>query len=109
MTRKFFLSLMSGPALALLLLPATPAEAGRIHNREKRQQARIAQGVASGQLTAGETARLEGREARLHRDVRAMRTANGGPLTPGERARVERRQDRLSRSIYRQKHDARTR
>jgi hypothetical protein len=109
MTGKRLLSLLSAPALALLLLPAAPAEAGRIPRREERQQARIARGVASGQLTARETARLERREARLHDDVRAMRAQNGGALTPAEHARVERRQNRLSRSIFRQKHDGQTR
>lgn len=84
------------------LLTATNAEAGRIHARAERQQARIAQGVRSGSLTARETARIEGREAALARDVRIMR---GNGLTPRERASIERRQDRLSRDIYRQKHD----
>ena len=93
-----------------LLLLATPAQAeGRIHRREERQQQRIAQGVGSGQLTAGETARLERREAGLNREIHAMRRVNGGPLTPAERALVNRQQNRLSRQICRQKHDARTR
>ena len=34
-----------------------------VGQRERNQQERIAQGVKSGQLTAGETAHLEGREA----------------------------------------------
>jgi hypothetical protein len=109
MTGKLSLTLMAGSALALFLLSPTRVEAGRISDRAERQQRRIAQGIRSGQLTARESARLEGREARLLRDVRAMRRAGGGSLTPAERARVERRQDRISRSIYRQKHDARTR
>ena|SRR2546429_9865871 len=88
------------------LFVASSAEAGRIGARAVRQQKRIAQGVASGALTARETARLEAREAALDRDVRVMRR-NG--LTPAERARIERRQDRISRSIYRQKHDGQTR
>jgi hypothetical protein len=109
MTAKLSLTLLAGLALALFLRSPAAAEAGGISQRAERQQQRIAQGIRSGQLTARESARLEGREARLHRDVRTLRRANGGTLTPAERARVERRQDRLSRSIYRQKHDARTR
>ncbi len=101
--------LATGSAMALGLLFAAPAEAGRIHNRSERQQSRIAGGVASGQLTARETARLESREARLDREVSRMRASNGGPLTAGQHARVERRQDRLSHDIYRQKHDGQTR
>jgi exonuclease VII large subunit len=84
------------------LLAATPAEAGRIRVRAERQQARIAQGVRSGSLTAREIARIEAREAALARDVRILRRDG---LSPRERARIERRQDRLSRDIYRQKHD----
>ena len=38
-----------------------------VGQRERNQQERIAQGVKSGQLTAGETAHLEGREAQSTR------------------------------------------
>ena len=77
-----------------------------IGQRKENQQDRIAQGVKSGQLTARETARLEGREAHINRETRAMRAANGGKLTPAEKAKVNRQQNRVSRSIYHQKHDA---
>ena len=86
----------------------TPAFAGRIVNREVNQQERIAQGVASGALTPRETARLEGREARLNREIRRDRWTGGG-LSWAERARIERQQNRLSRSIWREKHDAQVR
>jgi hypothetical protein len=109
MTGKLSLWFLAGPALALSLLAPARAAASRIPERAERQQQRIAQGIQSGELTARESARLEGREARLQGDIRAMRRADGGTLTPAERARVQRREDRLSRSIYRQKHDARTR
>jgi len=88
------------------LLFGTSAQAGEIRVRRERQQQRIAQGVASGQLTAREAARLEGGEARLNGEIRAMRRDNCGFLTPGERALVNRQQDRLSARIYREKHDA---
>ena len=107
MTRKSAPAAALG-ALALLFLTVMPAEAGHIQNRKDHQQQRIARGVAGGQLTARETARLEGREANLNRQIHDMRTANGGSLTPGERALVQHQQNRLSRSIYRQKHDAQT-
>lgn len=107
MNRKLSIWLVSGCALTLSLAAAAPAEAGRIHNRAERQQGRIAQGVASGQLTARETARLEGREVALNRSVARMRS--DGALTRGERVRIEKRQDRISRGIYGQKHDGQTR
>ena len=99
-----------GFVAAVSLGTALPARAeGRIHQRQENQQQRIAQGVASGQLTAGETARLERREAGLNREIHGMRQVNGGSLTPAERALVNHQQNRLSRQIYRQKHDGETR
>ena len=92
----------------LALAIAGTAHAQRIENRKDDQQARIAHGARSGELTARETARLEGREARLNRQIRRDRV-DGGGLTPTERARIEREQNGLSRSIYRQKHDAQRR
>jgi hypothetical protein len=100
-------ALVLGSAAVLTLAFAAPAEAGRIHNRQERQQQRIAGGVSSGRLTARETARLERREAGLNRSVARMRS--DGTLTPGERVRIEKRQDRISHGIYRQKHDAQSR
>jgi hypothetical protein len=78
-----------------------------VGQRERLQQERIAQGVKSGQLTSGETARLEGRESRINREVHNDRAANGGTLTPAERRQVNRQEDRTSRAIYRKKHNGR--
>lgn len=92
---------------SLILAGALAAALGAqtIPERKENQQDRILQGVKSGQLTAGETSRLEGREARINRETRRDRAANGGHLTRGERARVQRQQNRVSRSIYRDKHN----
>jgi len=79
-----------------------------INQRRENQQDRIAQGVNSGQLTAGETSRLEGKEAGLNHEIHNDRTMNNGHLTPGEKAQVNRQQNRLSRQIYRAKHNGRT-
>ena len=78
-----------------------------VGQRQRNQQERIAQGVKSGQLTAGETAHLEGREAAIHNEVHNDRVANGGTLTAAERRQVNRQQNRTSRAIYRNKHNAR--
>lgn len=101
-------ALAAGSTLAVSLLVAAPAEAGRIHARKENQQDRIARGVANGQLNPRETERLETREAHLNREVSRMRAHDGGSLTPAQHARVERQQDRLSRNIYQQKHDGQT-
>jgi hypothetical protein len=78
-----------------------------VGQRERNQQERIAQGVKSGQLTAGETAHLEGREAAINKKVHNDRAANGGTLTAAERRQVNRQQNRTSGAIYRKKHNAR--
>jgi len=88
-------------------LMITGLNAGEIQKREVRQQKRIAQGVKSGQLTPGETARLEHKEAKLNREIRNDRRANGGKLTPKERRQINHQQNKLSRQIYRDKHNAR--
>ncbi len=78
-----------------------------VGQRQRNQQERIAQGVKSGQLTASETAHLEGREAAIHKEVHNDRVANGGTLTAAERRQVNRQQNRTSGAIYRKKHNAR--
>ena len=92
--------------LVALLSISLTASAAEVDRREQRQQERIAQGVQSGQLTPAETARLERKEARIHREIQRDRAANGGTLTPAERRRINRQQNRVSRQIYREKHDA---
>jgi hypothetical protein len=79
-----------------------------VGKRAENQQDRIAQGVKSGQLTAGETANLETKEAAINGEVKADRAANGGKLTAAEKAQVNRQQNRLSNQIYRDKHNAAT-
>jgi hypothetical protein len=82
---------------------------GEVGARQRNQQQRIAQGVAKGSLTAGETAKLEGKEAGLNREVKGERRQNGGTLTPKERAQANRQENKLSRQIYKDKHNAATR
>ena len=78
-----------------------------VGKRAENQQDRIAQGIKSGQLTAGEASHLEGREAAINKEVRNDRAANGGKLTPAEKAQVNRQQNRTSGAIYRDKHNGR--
>jgi hypothetical protein len=82
---------------------------GEIGQRRENQQDRIAQGVKSGQLTAGETARLENREQGINREVSADKQANGGKLTGADKKAINQSQNKVSRNIYRDKHNGRTR
>ncbi|MGC9158139.1 MAG: hypothetical protein ACP5FH_04040 [Terracidiphilus sp.] len=84
----------------------SPAQPGPVSVRRNDQQQRIANGVQSGQLTAGETKNLESREAGLNREVRADRAASGGTLTAQQQQQIHRQQNNLSRSIYIDKHNA---
>ena len=86
----------------------TNAAYSRVNERQANQQARIAQGVRSGQLTPRETTHLENKEAAIHQEVRSDRAANGGHLTGQERAQVNHQQNAVSRDINRDKHNART-
>ena len=79
-----------------------------IAQRKENQQDRIANGVKSGQLTPGETANLEKKEAAINKETSADRAANGGKLTPAEKAQVNQQQNKLSKQIYNDKHNAST-
>jgi hypothetical protein len=92
--------------VAALLGICAAADAAEIDRRQRRQQERIAEGMLSGELTPGEAARLERKEASIDLHVKGARAANGGTLTPAQRRRINRRQNRVSRQIYREKHDA---
>jgi hypothetical protein len=91
-------------AAGALLAAATHAQT--IDQRRENQQDRVAQGISSGQLTPGETARIEHQEAGVNRQIHQDRVANGGTLTPSERQQVNREQNGMSSEIYRDKHNA---
>src|SRR5258708_2463310 len=98
--------------------PATPATAAAptptakpkptVAQRKENQQDRIANGVQSGQLTAGETANLEKKEVAINKETAADRAANGGKLTAAEKKQVNHQQNQVSKQIYADKHNANT-
>ena len=92
---------------ALLVLSAPSVFAQNIQDRKDNQQDRIANGVQSGQLTAGETKRLETKEAGLNKEESTMRSEDNGHLTATDRAKLDRQQNRLSNQIYDDKHNGR--
>lgn len=95
-----FAALLAGPVLAQSATPGIDA-------REARQQERIAQGVASGQLTPRETLRLE--RGQQHIENMEARAKADGVVTAQERARIRHAQNVQSRHIYREKHDRQVR
>ena len=69
-------------AALLAVASSIPVLAAEVDARQANQQARIGEGVESGQLTPGETERLESKEGRIRGEIRRDRAANGGQLTP---------------------------
>ncbi len=98
-------------AAVALTLAAGSALAGSrdpsINHRQAQQHARIADGVASGQLSARETARLNAEQRAVAAEERFYK--RDGYLSGWERADLQRDLDHASRGIYRQKHDGQTR
>jgi tellurite resistance protein len=102
---------MTSKAISLILgmaVCATPALAsgGSINKQQHREQARINQGIRSGQLTRAEARRLEAQQARIRVNERFDRA--DGKLSPKERAQLNKQLSNASRDIYRQKHDNQT-
>jgi hypothetical protein len=98
-------SLLAGTAL-LAQQTATPRRQAQVERRAERQQTRIAQGAASGQLTPKETQHLEKRENKLNKDI--AKAESDGKITRKEQAKLNREENRDSRKIYRKKHNDRT-
>ena len=78
----------------------------QINHRKAEQQGRIAQGVKSGQLTAGETSHVEHQESAINHEERNMRAQDNGHLTRSDRRTLQHQQNQESRRIYRDKHNA---
>jgi len=71
--------------------------------RDTAQQARIEQGLKSGELSTREAASLEHKEQRIDRtEARDMRD---GTLSAGEKAQIQREQNHVSGAIYDEKHN----
>lgn len=78
-----------------------------IEQRDRQQQARIYQGIQSGELTRHETRDLMQERARIESMERRARA--DGVLTQHERARIHGAQDHLGRHIYQETHDSQAR
>jgi tellurite resistance protein len=98
-----FVALLAVGMLSVSAQTATP----RVTKRQVQQQARIKEGVKSGQLTPRETRKLERQQAKIAVD-KAKAKADG-VVTPAERRKLMREQNRASKRIYKEKHDAQVR
>jgi hypothetical protein len=102
-------SLLLAPAAVFAQTAKPPVTGQTIQERKTDQQDRIAQGVKSGQLTAGETAKLEHQEAGINKEERGMRAEDNGKLSKGDKALLTKQQNQESRRIYADKHNAKKR
>jgi hypothetical protein len=80
----------------------------QVNRRETRQQNRIANGVKSGQLTPGETKRLERGEQRLQHNEKKDMAKDNGHLTKKDQRQLNREANHMSKRIYKDKHNAKT-
>lgn len=106
---KRFTRILSVAACVLTVGAGLALTAGvNVKGRQIHQQRRIGQGVRSGELTRGETRRLEKNAAAIHHSVVRDRI-DGGVFTARERVKAQHRLNDQSRAIYRQKHDGQSR
>ncbi|MBD8528049.1 hypothetical protein [Pseudomarimonas arenosa] len=92
--------------LFLTLISASFSAQSSAHaseQREHRQQSRVAQGVANGELTRRETVRLWHGQRLV--DAKQRRARADGVVTARERIWIHQEQNQQSRRIARQKHD----
>lgn len=105
-TSRLLLAVLAAIALPVAAQTTTakdPAATPGIDKRQAEQQKRIDQGVASGQLTAKEAARLEKGQERVQKMEDKAKA--DGKVTKQERARIQQAQNVESRHIAKQKHD----
>ncbi|HEU4655308.1 MAG TPA: hypothetical protein VFS47_15070 [Steroidobacteraceae bacterium] len=99
-------------AIAILAMGAASIACAGDHDpgvnaRQHNQQARIHQGVRSGELTPHETRKLEREERGIRREERQYKA--DGQLTAAERRDLQKDLNHASRDVYRQKHDGQER
>ena len=98
-TRAFLIGLIA----AAVAVPAYAQTTPGVDKRQERQQQRIDQGVASGELNKREAGRLEREQQRIERHEEKAKA--DGVVTKRERRRLHQEQNRASRHIGKEKHD----
>ena len=107
---KVVSSVLSGVVLCMALAPMTSMATPRqtVNQRLQNQQARINQGIKSGELTRKEAGNLEAKDARIKNNERFDRKQDNGKLTPTQRASLNKQLNNASRDIYKDKHNNKT-
>ena len=76
----------------------------QVNQRETNQQNRIANGVKNGQLTPGQTAKLERGEQRLQNNEKKDMAKDNGHLTKQNQRQLNKEANHMSNKIYKDKH-----
>jgi hypothetical protein len=93
------LAILAAAALPVAAQTATPT----VDQRQANQEARIQQGVRTGELTPKEAARLEKGQAKVQK--KEAKAKSDGVVTKKERAKLAKEQDKQGKKIRKQKHD----
>lgn len=106
-------------AIILATLLALPAMGGAAHartwahdhprrvevnSRLDRQNARIRQGVADGQLSHAQARQLHADDRSIRTEERADASVNGGHITRGEQRQINAQENANSTAIYDERH-----
>ena len=97
------IAILLSVVLAFYYLTINFVLAGRVGNRQIKQQKRIHQGLKSGELTRKEALRLEREQRRIQKTKH--HALKDGELTPKEKIRLERQQNKANKHIYHLKHN----
>lgn len=95
-------SMLSGAASAQDV-PGHP-RVNEVDQRLENQQQRIDNGVKDGQMSQGEAARDEKRDAKVERQLSRDEAKNGGHITKAEQRHMNRELNHDSHKIHRQRH-----
>ncbi|MEM6264529.1 MAG: hypothetical protein AAGI38_18595 [Bacteroidota bacterium] len=98
-TRLIALSMMILGTISFATAQVTPGAT----KTQVRQQARIQQGVRTGELNRRETRQLQRQQANIRRTKR--RAKADGVVTPAERRDIKSKQRRANRTIRRKKNN----
>lgn len=93
--------------LAIVMVLAANNSMAQTNKRQAKQKARIAQGVASGEITAQEAAHIKQKQNEVQVLENAARA--DGKVTKKEQAVIRHEQNEASRQIERKKHNRRDR
>ena len=96
-TSRLLIAALAVVALPVLAQTSTP----KVDQRQANQQQRIDQGVASGQLTGKEAARLDKGQAQVEK----KEAKADGKVTANERQKLQHAQNQQSKKIRHEKHD----